>query len=82
MGAHTHTHTHTPGLHPTQRGASALARNLGRHVRGLFWKIPKKTRRPPPHLPEFYSMPQLPRFAGDPIMRSWQNRYSVLGDWF
>ena len=38
---------HKDGIHPTRDGSSILARNLGRHICSVFWKVVSyKSRRP------------------------------------
>ena len=32
------------GIHPSVRGSSVLARNLGRVIRNLFWELPRAKR--------------------------------------
>ncbi|KAL8560452.1 hypothetical protein ACOMHN_062554 [Nucella lapillus] len=45
LANHSNLQTHTgvlrDGLHPTRRGSSVLAVNIGRQVCQLFWKIPQ-----------------------------------------
>ncbi|KAL8570606.1 hypothetical protein ACOMHN_008963 [Nucella lapillus] len=80
----TNPRTLRDGLHPTARGASVLAVNIGRYVRQLFWERPKKTRRlprPTHQIPMNYSAssyPQHPALARGP----WYNTYGFLRDWF
>ena len=64
-------------VHPTYRGSSVLAVNLGRHIRSLFWKMPKKPARSSHHRNGNFH-PQHPEV----IHRlTWWNRYSVLNEW-
>ena len=38
---------HKDGIHPTKDGSSILARNLGRHICSVLWKVVHhKNRRP------------------------------------
>jgi len=54
------------GIHPNMRGNGVLAGNLGRHLRGLFWVLPKKTARP------------TSRSVHPPYNPWWDNIYNVL----
>lgn len=62
------------GIHPTDRGTSILAKNIGRHVRDLFWERPQRTARHPRYL---RSTP----FHGDPLFSApWYNRFDILNE--
>ena len=72
-------------IHPTFRGSSVLAVNLGRHLRNLFWEQPKRFVRAvhhhrqmsasfhPSHVDSFRQHQE--------HQRPWWNRYSVLSNW-
>ena len=54
-------------IHPSMKGSSILARNLGRHIHNLFWERPRKVARR--DLPQPYKLH--PQQCRDPF--GWQS---------
>lgn len=72
------------GMHPTTRGASVLAGNVGRHVRDLFWIKPTRpSRRRPPSSQRVWGLsPYLSHSSFPSNIHAWQNSYEALTDWY
>ena len=72
------------GIHPTTRGASILAGNLGRHIRNLFWKKPRRSARWRSSNNQnkwgFSDGPSFSPFQQD--RQNWYNTYGPLDGWY
>ena len=71
------------GVHPTSRGASVLAGNVGRHLRDLFWTRPRSIRRRSSNYLPPRGLSNNPRYPVFPSNNSaWQNSYEMLAEWY
>lgn len=60
------------GVHPSTRGSSVLAAEIGRHVNSLFWKRQSRPSRRPPRPVNLYPFRDV--YTSNP--------YHILSDWF
>ena len=65
-------------IHPTQRGASVLAGNIGRSLRNMFWQMPQSRRRQSRQPPRPHPIHVDRHMTSNDNQRTWWNKYNAL----